>query len=269
MPTFSPEIKIFALSVPLTRELLEKISQMTNNYGISRARILGQFEGEGKLCFSLLMLNSWILVVAVFDDFWLIQLKSIQSLQSLDFQQCLHMDCLMALPIPVFFVLAFLGYEKSTGKNPAANLQALLGVEDCNGDSKLSIPEGETHLEDALRATSGFSSPEYMTTGFFNEKCDGYKFSALLFQILAGEERFNVTRRLKMNYKDCMKKCIENNVFQARIIGDEPLEQQQQQQLRASVELALKCFSEVGEDRPAMIDVAKQLRQIYQSTLTS
>lgn len=27
-----------------------------------------------------------------------------------------------------FFVLAFVGYEKSTGKNPAANLQALLGV---------------------------------------------------------------------------------------------------------------------------------------------
>jgi len=27
-----------------------------------------------------------------------------------------------------FFVLAFLGYEKSTGKNPAANLQALVGV---------------------------------------------------------------------------------------------------------------------------------------------
>ncbi|KAJ8440663.1 hypothetical protein Cgig2_031080 [Carnegiea gigantea] len=27
-----------------------------------------------------------------------------------------------------FFVLAFLGYEKSTGKNPAANLQALLGI---------------------------------------------------------------------------------------------------------------------------------------------
>ncbi|KAF8014748.1 hypothetical protein BT93_H0523 [Corymbia citriodora subsp. variegata] len=27
-----------------------------------------------------------------------------------------------------FFILAFLGYEKSTGKNPAANLQALLGI---------------------------------------------------------------------------------------------------------------------------------------------
>jgi hypothetical protein len=32
-----------------------------------------------------------------------------------------------------FFILAFLGYEKSTGKNPAANLQALLGV--CLSDS--------------------------------------------------------------------------------------------------------------------------------------
>ncbi|KAL9249993.1 hypothetical protein AKJ16_DCAP25589 [Drosera capensis] len=27
-----------------------------------------------------------------------------------------------------FFVMAFLGYEKSTGKNPAANIQALIGI---------------------------------------------------------------------------------------------------------------------------------------------
>jgi hypothetical protein len=32
-----------------------------------------------------------------------------------------------------FFILAFLGYEKSTRKNPAANLHALLGV--CLSDS--------------------------------------------------------------------------------------------------------------------------------------
>ncbi|XP_050220832.1 uncharacterized protein LOC126671148 isoform X2 [Mercurialis annua] len=32
-----------------------------------------------------------------------------------------------AVTYTTFFVLAFLGYEKSTGKNPAANLQALLG----------------------------------------------------------------------------------------------------------------------------------------------
>ena len=30
-----------------------------------------------------------------------------------------------------FFVMAFLGYEKTTGKNPSSNLQALLGVRKC------------------------------------------------------------------------------------------------------------------------------------------
>ncbi|KAK1273690.1 hypothetical protein QJS04_geneDACA012216 [Acorus gramineus] len=33
-----------------------------------------------------------------------------------------------AVTYTTFFVLTFLGYEKSTGKNPAANLQALLGI---------------------------------------------------------------------------------------------------------------------------------------------
>ncbi|KAF2306554.1 hypothetical protein GH714_019404 [Hevea brasiliensis] len=33
-----------------------------------------------------------------------------------------------AITYTTIFVLAFLGYEKSTGKNPAANLQALLGI---------------------------------------------------------------------------------------------------------------------------------------------
>ncbi|XP_040379389.1 uncharacterized protein LOC102705530 isoform X2 [Oryza brachyantha] len=33
-----------------------------------------------------------------------------------------------AVTYTTFFVLAFLGYEKSTGKNPAANLKALLGA---------------------------------------------------------------------------------------------------------------------------------------------
>ncbi|XP_039820668.1 uncharacterized protein LOC120682733 isoform X2 [Panicum virgatum] len=33
-----------------------------------------------------------------------------------------------AVTYTTFFVLAFLGYEKSTGKNPAANLKALLGI---------------------------------------------------------------------------------------------------------------------------------------------
>ncbi|KAJ4721462.1 putative Receptor protein kinase [Melia azedarach] len=136
-----------------------------------------------------------------------------------------------------------------------------------------SIPEGETHVEDVVRGTCGFAAPEYVSTGFFNEKCDVYSFGAVLFELLTGEELFNVVRRPEMQYiyGGSMKKYIENNGFEGivdpGIIGDEPLEQQQQ--LRASLELALKCFSELEEDRPVMIDIAKQLRLMYQSTLTS
>ncbi|XP_062226613.1 uncharacterized protein LOC133924895 [Phragmites australis] len=39
-----------------------------------------------------------------------------------------------AVTYTAFFVLAFLGYERSTDKNPAANLKALLGV---GGQQKL------------------------------------------------------------------------------------------------------------------------------------
>ncbi|KAF3432693.1 hypothetical protein FNV43_RR23795 [Rhamnella rubrinervis] len=39
-----------------------------------------------------------------------------------------------------FFIMAFLGYEKSTGKNPAANLQALLGM----AHSHVPVPAAHT-----------------------------------------------------------------------------------------------------------------------------
>ncbi|PRQ33096.1 hypothetical protein RchiOBHm_Chr5g0053681 [Rosa chinensis] len=35
-----------------------------------------------------------------------------------------------------FFVFAFLGYEKSTGKNPAANIKALIGIVHLMWDGK-------------------------------------------------------------------------------------------------------------------------------------
>ncbi|KAK4850947.1 hypothetical protein QYF36_011239 [Acer negundo] len=39
-----------------------------------------------------------------------------------------------------------------------------------------------------------------------------------------------------------------------------------EQQLKVFWELAVKCRSDSGEDRPTMIDAAKQLRQLYLST---
>jgi hypothetical protein len=38
-----------------------------------------------------------------------------------------------------------------------------------------------------------------------------------------------------------------------------------QQQLEASIELALRCINNSGEDRPLMIEVAKELQRIERS----
>lgn len=60
---------------------------------------------------------------------------------------------------------------------------------------------------------------------------------------------------------DFVKKYIENHGFNGivdpKIVGDELLEQK----LQSSFELVFKCQSASAEDRPTMIDVAKQIKK--------
>lgn len=66
-----------------------------------------------------------------------------------------------------------------------------------------------------------------------------------------------------------VKKYIRQNRFTERadplIVGTE-LCQQREQSLQALTELSFNCLSNFTEDRPTVIDVAKQLRKIYKST---
>ncbi|KAJ0013279.1 hypothetical protein Pint_19842 [Pistacia integerrima] len=63
-----------------------------------------------------------------------------------------------------------------------------------------------------------------------------------------------------------VKKYFGNNrldeIVDPIIVGD-GLCLEEKQKIQAFTELALKCASESAEDRPTMIDVAKQLRQMY------
>ncbi|KDO56280.1 hypothetical protein CISIN_1g043958mg, partial [Citrus sinensis] len=115
-----------------------------------------------------------------------------------------------------------------------------------------SIPDGETHIKDAIPiGIMGFVATEYVTTGDYNEKCDVFSF--------AGDRHWLLNR---------VKKHIECNTFDEivdPVIREELCIQssEKDKQVQAFVELAVKCVSESAEDRPTMIDVAKQLRQAY------
>lgn len=52
-----------------------------------------------------------------------------------------------------------------------------------------SIPEDKTYVEDIpIVGTHGFRAPEYLMSGNYDEKCDGFSFGILLLVLLTGQE---------------------------------------------------------------------------------
>ncbi|KAJ6380249.1 hypothetical protein OIU76_016829 [Salix suchowensis] len=133
----------------------------------------------------------------------------------------------------------------------------------------ISIPEGESHV---LAGTLGLIAPECFTTGNFNEKLDVFNFGVFLLVLLSGQKVADFSRPtqdiLLMNH---VKNCIDderlNQVIDYTIIaeGAWPGKEQQLQDFAA---IALRCMSEVAEDRPTMIDVSKELRKIHRSAIS-
>ncbi|TXG65466.1 hypothetical protein EZV62_006741 [Acer yangbiense] len=154
------------------------------------------------------------------------------------------------------------------------------------------IPEGETHVNNGVvRATMGHIAPEYVYTGDFNEKSDVYSFGILLLELLTGQSASkilvsSITEDEDLQYssrtededsgtqdhdlfQNFVKKINEDNrlieAVDPIIVGD-GLCPEIEQQFKVCMELVVKCLSYLGEDRPTMIDAAKQLRQLYLST---
>ncbi|XP_044471808.1 serine/threonine-protein kinase ZRK1-like [Mangifera indica] len=127
----------------------------------------------------------------------------------------------------------------------------------------ISIPEGETHIKDyRVVGTLRYLAPEYMWTGEFSEKLDVYSFGALLIDLLTGQEMHDPVE----------KKCIEQNrlteIVDPIIVGT-GLSSEKEELLQEFQELAFKCLSDSEEDRPTMVDAAKQLRKMYKSVCQS
>ncbi|XP_022720110.1 non-functional pseudokinase ZED1-like [Durio zibethinus] len=126
----------------------------------------------------------------------------------------------------------------------------------------ISIPEGQTHVMDAVLGRTGYSAPEYCARGYLTEKVDVYQLGMLLFELLSGQTPsfYLFTER---NILDSANHSVEklSNVVDPRI-KNEGIETEQ---LLDFVTLLLGCISDDGEERPTMIEVAKELRRIDQS----
>ena len=135
----------------------------------------------------------------------------------------------------------------------------------------ISIPEGETHVSDALRGTLPIFAPEYLT-GNFNEKADVFSFGVFLGELLTGLRAFDLARLNEddgyVALRDHVKKYFEedrlNEIIDPLIMGDRSCSGKEQQ-LQSYAHLIFECVNESPVDRPTMVDVAKILKQMYRS----
>ncbi|KAG8648274.1 serine/threonine-protein kinase ZRK1 [Manihot esculenta] len=139
----------------------------------------------------------------------------------------------------------------------------------------ISIPEGETHIQDEnVIGTLGYLAPEYLSESKFNEKIDVYSFGILLLVLLT-EKTPNETSNydpdlvLVKSFEKCMEEYgMIDNFVDPKIVEEGPW-LGKEQQLRVYARLALQCLHYRAEDRPDITDVGKQLRQIYQSLIST
>ncbi|KAJ8762755.1 hypothetical protein K2173_017570 [Erythroxylum novogranatense] len=133
----------------------------------------------------------------------------------------------------------------------------------CDFSLCVSIPEGESHVEEILAGTLGFVAPESIKTGFFSEKTDVYSLGTFLLVLLTAQKQFNLSRA-QNGGEDLLgpyvKSQIENNRFEEIVdpcIVAEGTWLGKEQQLKAVISLAILCVNDSEEERPTMIEVAK------------
>ncbi|MCD7469035.1 hypothetical protein HAX54_007654 [Datura stramonium] len=142
-----------------------------------------------------------------------------------------------------------------------------------NFECCIPLPIGKVQVQDDLIGTIGYLDPEYVRSSNVTLKSDVFSFGLFLLVLLSGKE-MKVNHEGKyytedyglISLENYAKICVENNKLEDNLI-DTKIFQEEQKKLKAFLNLALRCAKRVGENRPNMIDVAKELQRIKKGEL--
>ena len=125
------------------------------------------------------------------------------------------------------------------------------------GASRL-VPIDHTQITTLVQGTWGYLDPECFQTGKLTDKSDVYSFGVVLVELLTGEKAVCLNRsqekNLAMYFVHSMK---ENHLFQT--LEDRIRNEASEEQLMAIAQLAMRCLTFKGEERPTMKEVMANL----------
>lgn len=135
----------------------------------------------------------------------------------------------------------------------------------------ISLEEGKSRIEaEDVLGTYGYLDPLYFATLVVSEYTDVYSFGVLLMVLLSGRSvYFNVSDGDPVGILQYVKGLYEvgklSEVIDLVVMKD--ITSAQRLEAEACVLLALRCCRERDEDRPKMIQVAKELKRAETSFL--
>ncbi|KAJ4902833.1 putative receptor-like protein kinase [Raphanus sativus] len=131
------------------------------------------------------------------------------------------------------------------------------------GISKLVVRNQEPiSISTNIKGTYGYLDPEYMYTRILTEKSDVYSFGVVLLEVLCARPALD--RNLpaeEQNLADWAMSCKSNRMVD-KIVDPRLVGQIEPNVLRKFVEVAEKCLTDYGDERPSMADVSWELEYI-------
>ena len=129
------------------------------------------------------------------------------------------------------------------------------------GASRL-VPLDQTELNTLVQGTLGYLDPEYMQTSQLTEKSDVYSFGVVMAELLTGKkalsfDRPEIDRNLAIFFVSAIKEDRLLQILEDHIVNEGNIEQ-----LKEVANLAKRCLSLRGEDRPSMKEVAAELERL-------
>lgn len=117
--------------------------------------------------------------------------------------------------------------------------------------------------------TTSHIDPTYVATGILSEKTDVYRMGVILVELLIGKESYQIENFSDSGFllRSYMEGIQVKDIVNSNIVIEG--ETGQDEQFRAFAALAMRCLAEEWDDRPKMVDVAKELRKIQGLGCTS